>query len=112
MKLPEETVSTRMAFARSVGFDEYLCSAEWHIERPAVRNFIRQHQVTDKRQKPEWEYGWVNDLQVLTREEYMVRYGLNEETYASLLTKARREHGEIATPEQREMWDRQYWEGL
>lgn len=110
MILTEEMVNERLSFARSVEWDEYKCSAEWHIARPAVRLFIRTHRNPYTIAKPEWENKWVNDLQVLTRREYIAEYNISESEYFTRLRKAERKHGKIATPEIRAEWMRKYWE--
>ena len=112
MILPDDVVKTRMEFAKSVGYDEYRCSAEWGIERPAVRNFIRSHNVSPERIKPEYENQRVFDIQVLTKNEWCAKWSIPLWEYGSYLRKYEMEHGDIATPEIRARWMKEYWEGL
>jgi len=114
MTLSEDVVRERMEYAEEVDFDEELCSEEWGIARPAVRQFIRQHigNLKPSIEKPEYENQRMFDIQVLTKNEWCAKWSIPLWEYGSYLRRYEREHGDIATPEIRAMWMKEYWEGL
>ena len=109
-------------------YDPYALGELWGLQEKSAAGWMRDNcrseyfkalyarkikpVYSERREKPEWENEWVNDLQALTREQYMAKYGLTYNAYEIRLCRARKEFGEIATPKQRARWDREYWENM
>ena len=62
--------------------------------------------------RPVYENQRMFDMQVLDRYEWCRKWGIPLWEYDSYLAMYERQHGEIATPEIRERWMREYWASM
>ena len=112
-KLPEETIKARKEYAKLVNYDLDACRKEWRIRKDAVKYFIKEFCLAKKViTKPEYENQRLFDMQVLDRYEWCRKWKIPLWEYDSYLAAYEREHGEIATPEIRERWMREYWASM
>lgn len=111
MRLSKEVIDERMKFAESVNYDYIECSKHWRISRNAAKYFILSNKTGESR-RPEYENQRLFDLQVLYRHEWCAKYNIPVWEYDYYLAMYERKHGEIATPEIRDQWMREYWERM
>lgn len=112
MKLRQSVIDARKIFAKSVDYDIEACVKEWRISRHSTKYFIREYCFTRDVEKPVYENQRLFDMQVLTRAEWCRKWEIPLWEYDWYLNMYQRKHGEIATPEIRAEWEREYWEKM
>lgn len=122
LRLRPDEIEQRLADAKAYKYNPEPLGELWGLQSKTAAGWMREncrgeyfkamyerqvHPVyNEKREKPEWEYEWVNDFQVLTREEYMAKYHLTYSSYATKLCNTQKKFGYLATPERRARWER------
>lgn len=120
MKFTRHDIARRLADCSEHGYDPWLLSTVWGIKPQAAMAFMRRHcrneyflamserdvrPVYAERERPEYENQRLFDMYVLGRREWCIKWDIPLWEYGYYLRMYERKHGEIATPEIRELWE-------
>lgn len=117
--LPDSVIRERLDFARSVDWNFDVCANRWGITRGGVICFLNKQKEYRNRNKPEpepqsesgppvYQNQRLFDIQVLTKEEWCIKWDVPLWEYNKYLKKYEQECGEeLATPERRAKWQQE-----
>lgn len=117
--LPDSVIRERLDFARSVDWNFDICANHWKISRGGVICFLNKQKEYRNRNKTEpepqvedgpvvYENQRLFDIQVLTKEEWCIKWDVPLWEYNKYLKKYEQECGEeLATPERRAKWQQE-----
>ena len=128
LQLTPDEVNQRLADAEEHMYNPEPLGEIWGVQRKTAASWLRDYCRKDyyramherlihpvyptKRENPEYENQRMFDMQVLDRRAWCNKWDIPLWEYDYYLSMYERNHGEIATPEIREQWDREYWEKM